>query len=47
MQISKITIAQGRVYRVLAFLFGDVGKNFIIECRYSHLRFRRFVVPLR
>lgn len=32
-------IAQGRVYRVLAFFFGDVGKKFI-ECRYSHLRFR-------
>lgn len=26
--------------------FGDVGKKFI-ECRYSHLHFRRFVVPLR
>lgn len=25
---------------------GDVGKNFI-ECRYSHLHFRKFVVPSR
>lgn len=46
MQRSKIIIAQGRVYRVLAFFLGDVREKFI-ERRYSHLRFRRLVVPSR